>query len=214
MNFNSIKVRLELIDAVDTAHQNTNFNSIKVRLELAALIHSTQLAQFQFHKGTIRTFWSSDRGGAERDFNSIKVRLEPNGGATAPPEAQSFQFHKGTIRTLRGRRGLTCDMRFQFHKGTIRTMCDWCTFQILSYFNSIKVRLELSGFGKVGYHNRHFNSIKVRLERWLSIVIQFLASFQFHKGTIRTLTEASLLLVLTDFNSIKVRLEQHITNIC
>ena len=98
LNFNSIKVRLELIDAVDTAHQNTNFNSIKVRLELAALIHSTQLAQFQFHKGTIRTFWSSDRGGAERDFNSIKVRLELYVRSALAIVAK-FQFHKGTIRT-------------------------------------------------------------------------------------------------------------------
>ena len=52
---------------------------------------------------------------------------------------------------------------FQFHKGTIRTRA--CV--TLTYFNSIKVRLEQAGA--------------------LSLVVLFL--FQFHKGTIRTETK-------------------------
>ena len=58
INFNSIKVRLER----DLQHACLtfvkDFNSIKVRLELApAGVVYTYLG-FQFHKGTIRTFWS------------------------------------------------------------------------------------------------------------------------------------------------------------
>ena len=54
------------------------------------------------------------------------------------------------------------------------------------YFNSIKVRLELG-------NNSNFGT-------------SFL-SFQFHKGTIRTLKSVGLLAFNTYFNSIKVRLE-------
>ena len=54
-----------------------------------------------------------------RNFNSIKVRLEPttqDGGDRVPT--------------------------FQFHKGTIRTWCGVVGDDLDQYFNSIKVRLE------------------------------------------------------------------------
>ena len=54
----------------------------------------------------------------------------------------------------------------------------------------------------------NFNSIKVRLE--LNITDPTLysdASFQFHKGTIRTPLLFLALVLCLDFNSIKVRLE-------
>ena len=54
-------------------------------------------------------------------FNSIKVRLEPSGGAVAPPLECQFQFHKGTIRTYKYMKSIA-DHSFDF--------------------NSIKVRLE------------------------------------------------------------------------
>ena len=54
------------------------------------------------------------------DFNSIKVRLELS---------EKIDFSLITI--------------FQFHKGAIRTRVDLVTAQNQSYFNSIKVRLEL-----------------------------------------------------------------------
>ena len=55
----------------------SNFNSIKVRLELKLLLKTDCLNIFQFHKGTIRTFFP-----AYKDTLSYR-----------------FQFHKGTIRT-------------------------------------------------------------------------------------------------------------------
>ena len=53
----------------------------------------------------------------------------------------------------------------------------------------------------------YFNSIKVRLE--LSIVLKVImyALFQFHKGAIRTILPVILRVVFWYFNSIKVRLE-------
>ena len=53
---------------------------------------------FQFHKGTIRTHCTATAEGKDFNFNSIKVRLEQ----PLPNEcivAFTFQFHKGTIRT-------------------------------------------------------------------------------------------------------------------
>ena len=53
------------------------FNSIKVRLELCiSCQHSSALAKFQFHKGTIRTLQVLYAVLQAHDFNSIKVRLE------------------------------------------------------------------------------------------------------------------------------------------
>ena len=74
-------------------------------------------------------------------FNSIKVRLKPQ-GLTAGTNLSVFQFHKGTIKTsvlfpitplllnfnsikvrlkLTAGTNLTVGYSFQFHKGTIKT---------------------------------------------------------------------------------------------
>ena len=55
-NFNSIKVRLELLGEDFHCKAEINFNSIKVRLELKNF-GSVKAGEFgfQFHKGTIRT---------------------------------------------------------------------------------------------------------------------------------------------------------------
>ena len=55
----------------------SHFNSIKVRLEREGKLKTVTPAEFQFHKGTIRTAYA----GKGLGFN------------------KSFQFHKGTIRT-------------------------------------------------------------------------------------------------------------------
>ena len=57
MNFNSIKVRLEHDQPQDKMRRYANFNSIKVRLELNIPISNLCESVFQFHKGTIRTFY-------------------------------------------------------------------------------------------------------------------------------------------------------------
>ena len=54
-----------------------NFNSIKVRLEQISVNAANALLLFQFHKGAIRTNLASELHAAHKDFNSIKVRLEP-----------------------------------------------------------------------------------------------------------------------------------------
>ena len=55
-----------------------NFNSIKVQLKLTDDVHERIMAQFQFHKGTIKT--------SETQSRTIA--------------AVRFQFHKGTIKTV------------------------------------------------------------------------------------------------------------------
>ena len=54
-NFNSIKVRLELICRIMIFSVVRHFNSIKVRLEHIIHQAANRLFVFQFHKGTIRT---------------------------------------------------------------------------------------------------------------------------------------------------------------
>ena len=76
-DFNSIKVRLELPSLTNISVSNINFNSIKVRLERPNGRSKTIAQKFQFHKGTIRTFF----------FGIVSFC------------AYKFQFHKGTIRT-------------------------------------------------------------------------------------------------------------------
>ena len=78
---------------------NINFNSIKVQLERStSKVRGIQI-KFQFHKGTIRTQNLTKERGVQRDFNSIKVQLEPIGPLFKMSSVPTFQFHKGTIRT-------------------------------------------------------------------------------------------------------------------
>ena len=76
-DFNSIKVRLELIKSLYSGCKISHFNSIKVRLE---------------HKG------GDPEEFKQMNFNSIKVRLEHNGSVNEK-RGNPFQFHKGAIRT-------------------------------------------------------------------------------------------------------------------
>ena len=75
-----------------------NFNSIKVRLELIPTKSIERSSTFQFHKGTIRTHILFYHPPDVPDFNSIKVRLELIIAGDQSPIG-TFQFHKGTIRT-------------------------------------------------------------------------------------------------------------------
>ena len=56
LNFNSIKVQLEPSKTTDR-EVKTNFNSIKVQLEHDMQRYYTDYMLFQFHKGTIRTWY-------------------------------------------------------------------------------------------------------------------------------------------------------------
>ena len=142
MNFNSIKVQLELLlkeralaSTVFQFHKGTirtrlptvssrstlNFNSIKVQLERQQLHFRRQdRRNFNSIKVQLEPFTEKSAGGLQSNFNSIKVQLEP-WSAQRPSLGSRFQFHKGTIRTLSTFFAFFgCDL-FQFHKGTIRT---------------------------------------------------------------------------------------------
>ena len=76
INFNSIKVRLELIVLMAVCLVLNYFNSIKVRLEPSKRFVFAADTLFQFHKGAIRTLRLILVLHRLLNFNSIKVRLE------------------------------------------------------------------------------------------------------------------------------------------
>ena len=100
------------------------------------------------------------------------------------------------------------DFSFQFHKGAIRTLLLLCYIFKNLYFNSIKVRLELTNDFILPAQRDNFNSIKVRLEPYNHLASGYQTLFQFHKGAIRTGVAFEFDAPNTDFNSIKVRLER------
>ena len=120
-NFNSIKVRLELVNVFCYFFRCSDFNSIKVRLELCVdkLLYCTN--KFQFHKGAIRTCHLTCKIFIICNFNSIKVRLELS------PTYNSYLL--------------------LYYFNSIKVRLEQCSvfFRPLfcSNFNSIKVRLEL-----------------------------------------------------------------------
>ena len=97
--FNSMKVRLNLLDFVQAADQINGFNSMKVRLKLISFASNVIVS---------------------RCFNSMKVRLKPEDGSTATGSIVSFNSMK--VRLKHGqKRWLTSKTRFQFHEGPIKT---------------------------------------------------------------------------------------------
>ena len=99
------------------------------------------MRQFQFHKGAIKTEPCEHLYRRPSDFNSIKVRLKhPDRSIDAM--LLRFQFHKGAIKTGGGRHDRIGQKQFQFHKGAIKTNKRHLSSTVLSYFNSIKVRLK------------------------------------------------------------------------
>ena len=69
------------------------------------------------------------------------------------------------------------------------------------------MRLEHLNYAQSKNAYANFNSIKVRLEHDSVFCKVFQPLFQFHKGAIRTQVLLKVLVILFDFNSIKVRLE-------
>ena len=120
-----------------------NFNSIKVQLELIYSPFARCQSLFQFHKGTIRTFaprrallddilFQFHKGTirteerlpfllTKRNFNSIKVQLEPTPSAVATSCKPYFNSIKVQLELQADNRGAE-GHEFQFHKGTIRTL--------------------------------------------------------------------------------------------
>ena len=120
-----------------------HFNSIKVRLKHKMLRLSVAAGEFQFHKGTIKTFLFLLVYVHLLNFNSIKVRLKLR-------YARLYEFQ---------------DLSFQFHKGTIKTTYTFAPYPGPNrYFNSIKVRLKRTLHLDCRSQGMNFNSIKVRLK--------------------------------------------------
>ena len=70
------------------------FNSMKVRLEQSELANNDAVSKFQFHEGTIGTFFQHLRRQLIRDFNSMKVRLERSGRKSTFPGLKYFNSMK------------------------------------------------------------------------------------------------------------------------
>ena len=119
------------------------FNSIKVRLEHKVQQEAVLYCEFQFHKGTIRTWCWSRVNSVEKKFNSIKVRLERLFDLLLCLCLPYFNSIKVRLEPARRLRSILVGL-FQFHKGTIRTICLSIMTKFVIYFNSIKVRLEHS----------------------------------------------------------------------
>ena len=143
----------------------SGFNSIKVRLKHLWFIYILRVTEFQFHKGTIKTFLPFVRSPVLRSFNSIKVRLKLTFSPLRASQGHLFQFHKGTIKTGPAAEPAAAPAcfnsikvrlkpnenknifglpLFQFHKGTIKTSEVEGGIWYQPCFNSIKVRLKLT----------------------------------------------------------------------
>ena len=112
-------MRLEQTHKYRVVNPHQYFNSIKVRLELIAQSALFAAQRFQFHKGTIRTAFQICVHPQNRDFNSIKVRLEQQEIMLAKWESMYFNSIKVRLELIVVSRSM-----------------------LLPYFNSIKVRLE------------------------------------------------------------------------
>ena len=77
-----------------------HFNSIKVRLELVQRGFDEHERLFQFHKGTIRTRNLEATRPHKDEFQFHKGTIRTRSGCPFSPALLQFQFHKGTIRTI------------------------------------------------------------------------------------------------------------------
>ena len=140
-------------------------------------------------------------------FNSIKVRLEHLNYAQAKNAYANFNSIKVRLELGETFNQVSPFKLFQFHKGAIRTKRFWLVIITCSYFNSIKVRLELINslmlqlFPKFQFHKGAIRTLRLRC------CGQSRTPFQFHKGAIRTSILILWWMVVVHFNSIKVRLE-------
>ena len=97
-----------------------NFNSIKVRLKLIQDAKSQDIKIFQFHKGTIKTSVTRHREADGINFNSIKVRLKHY--SIVPLTFEQYNFNSIKVRLKQNvLNSFLVIVLFQFHKGTIKT---------------------------------------------------------------------------------------------
>ena len=98
-----------------------NFNSIKVQLELLLKERALASTVFQFHKGTIRTRLPTVSSRSTLNFNSIKVQLERQQLHFRRQDRRNFNSIKVQLEPANVYHSFLSYYEFQFHKGTIRT---------------------------------------------------------------------------------------------
>ena len=163
------------------------FNSTMVRLKDEGAAKFLLKNSFQFHYGTIKRVIMQ---------KITKVR-------------KIFQFHYGTIKRILLIAGC-CELphfnstivrlkassssifrlpsSFQFHYGTIKRTSARSAFNQFSYFNSTMVRLKEGVSAFLRESPTHFNSTMVRLKESLMKQTSSRTAFQFHYGTIKSLS--------------------------
>ena len=77
-----------------------NFNSIKVRLELVVMLSASIINEFQFHKGAIRTILRVSIPMLSSSFQFHKGAIRTLAASRSQLLGTVFQFHKGAIRTV------------------------------------------------------------------------------------------------------------------
>ena len=135
-----------------------------MRLEQKGWLSFFNIGKFQFHKGAIRTLFYIINVKTINYFNSIKVRLE-RASRKVIWSPLLFQFHKGAIRTVIAIFYEFLSIEFQFHKGAIRTM--WISPErgVMIGFQFHKGAIRTTqNLKRVVASSSYFNSIKVRLE--------------------------------------------------
>ena len=84
-------------------------------------------------------------------------------------------------------------MEFQFHYGTIKSFGKSCSVLHVVYFNSTMVRLKGVGDSVLSMPLSYFNSTMVRLKVNTDPLLCQSFLFQFHYGTIKSLTPIILM---------------------
>ena len=99
LRFNSMKVRLKLLNVRCLCMSMPSFNSMKVRLKLTQATGGAHICEeFQFHEGPIKTSRFQSIIFKKWCFNSMKVRLKQFGRDDVHHPC-AFQFHEGPIKT-------------------------------------------------------------------------------------------------------------------
>ena len=124
INFNSIKVRLELDNMIPTRKEMYHFNSIKVRLELVSSLDGCCYSYFNSIKVRLEHSVASRISDSCCYFNSIKVRLELLAAWQSDILCCHFNSIKVRLERIYSLSIVWSPKLFQFHKGTIRTWCE------------------------------------------------------------------------------------------
>ena len=146
-------------------------------------ITTTRTSRFQFHNGTINTFIVYYNDNGLFGFNSTTVQLI------------QVWYSVFSVNKL-----------FQFHNGTINTSYHFFYTIFFCSFNSTTVQLIQKTKADKPHARTSFNSTTVQLIRYTRIAFALMQVFQFHNGTINTLSNTMNCSLVASFNSTTVQL--------